>query len=115
MVAGHPFKGGLFMSTGYLTHPDMKRFALNDSTLFVPPRPNVWASAMGIGLPPVATPSFNDFFGTYFAGRQFGGFNNVKCNTMFEGMKRCYENHADAAPAETCNFYIQGFERMGCQ
>merc|ERR1712166_1294235 len=27
------------MSTGYLTHPDMKRFEINDSTVFVPPRP----------------------------------------------------------------------------
>ena len=41
MVIGHPFKGGMPMSTGYLTHPDMKRFELNDSTVFVPPRPDV--------------------------------------------------------------------------
>ena len=48
-VTGHPFKGGAFFSTGYLAHPDMKLFALNDSTLFVPPRPDVFATALGIG------------------------------------------------------------------
>ena len=50
MVVGHPFKGGYPQSTGYLTHPDMKRFALNDSTLFVPPRPDVAITAFSIGL-----------------------------------------------------------------
>ena len=50
MVVGHPFKGGYPQSTGYLAHPDMKRFALNDSTLFVPPRPDVAVSAFTIGM-----------------------------------------------------------------
>ena len=45
MVVGHPFKGGMPMSTGYLTHPDMKRFEINDSTVFVPPRPDVHGGA----------------------------------------------------------------------
>ena len=48
MIPGHPFKGALAMSTGYLAHPDMKRFALNDSTLFVPPAP--WAFVSGASL-----------------------------------------------------------------
>ena len=46
---GHPFKGAAFVSTGYLTHPDMKFFHLNDSALFVPPRPDVFATVLGIG------------------------------------------------------------------
>ena len=49
MVAGHPFKGGAFASVGMLMHPDMKFFGLNDSALFVPPRPDVFATALGIG------------------------------------------------------------------
>merc|ERR1712080_634067 len=48
-VVGHPFKGGAFVSTGFLAHPDMKFFALNDSALFVPPTPTALASAEGIG------------------------------------------------------------------
>ena len=49
MVVGHPFKGGAFVSTGLLMHPDMKLFNLNDSSLFVPPRPDAFATAAGIG------------------------------------------------------------------
>ena len=39
MVTGHPFKGGMPMSTGYLNHPEMKFFKHNDGTLYVPPNP----------------------------------------------------------------------------
>ena len=49
MVMGHPFKGGAFVPFGMLLHPDMKLFGLNDSALFVPPRPEALASAAGIG------------------------------------------------------------------
>ena len=49
MVGGHPFKGGMYLSTGYLMHPDMKRFQINDSTLFLPPNPFAWATAAGMG------------------------------------------------------------------
>ena len=49
MIVGHPFKGGLPMSTGYLAHPDMKRFGLDDSTLFTPPRPNAFMNAISMG------------------------------------------------------------------
>ena len=102
-------------STGYLQHPDMKRFALSDSTFFCPPRPGAWASMMGLtSVAATSTiPSFSDFFATYFAGKSFN-VAEPKCNTMMEGMKRCYENHADKAPVETCQYYIQGFERMAC-
>ena len=49
MVMGHPFKGGAFVPSGMLLHPDMKFFGLNDSALFVPPNPVAMASAAGIG------------------------------------------------------------------
>ena len=49
MVMGHPFKGGAFVPFGMLMHPDMKLFGLNDSALFVPPRPDAFATAAGIG------------------------------------------------------------------
>ena len=116
MVVGHPFKGGYPQSTGYLAHPDMKRFALNDSTLFVPPRPDVAITALTLGLAGQAASSrvgFGDFFANYFAGRSFN-VSEPKCNTMMEGMKRCYENHSDADPVSSCAYYIQGFERMAC-
>ena len=105
------------MSTGFLEHPDMKRFNLCDSTLFAPPRPNAWANAFpnctfGLGAAP-QIPAFGDFFATYFAGRSFN-VAEPKCTQMMEGMKRCYENHADKDPVDTCQYYIQGFERMAC-
>ena len=43
MIVGHPFKGANIASIGFLQHPDMNRFALNDASLFVPPRPDAWA------------------------------------------------------------------------
>ena len=116
MIAGHPFKGGFVMSTGYLQHPDMKKFGLNDSTLFVPPRPSAWAAMMGVGATAAAatqTPSFAEFFSSYFGGRRYN-VSDGKCNTMMEGMKKCYENHASKDPVNTCQYYIQGFERMAC-
>merc|ERR1712159_396736 len=52
-VTGHdhsgPFKGAAFVPFALLAHPDMKMFNLNDSALFVPPRPTALASAAGIG------------------------------------------------------------------
>ena len=116
MIAGHPFKGGFTMSTGFLQHPDMKRFGLNDSTFFIPPRPSAWANMMGVGAAGAAAssvPSFSDFFATYFAGKSFN-VTEPKCNTMLEGMKKCYENHATKNPENTCQYYIQGFERFSC-
>ena len=104
MVAGHPFKGATIMSTGYLQHPDMKRFALNGSELFVPPNPAVWTTAMGIGAGAAQSapiPAFGDFFATYFAGRSFN-VTAPRCATMLEGMKKCWENHTEDDPVNTC-------------
>merc|ERR1711988_274366 len=42
-IIGHEFKGGMYLSTGYLAHPHMNGFALDDATLFAPPRPDAWA------------------------------------------------------------------------
>ena len=116
MVPGHPFKGGLFMSIGYLQHPDMKRFNIQDCTLFAPPRPNASATAMALGMfstAAVQTPAFGDFFASYFAGRSFN-VSDQKCSQVLEGMKKCYENHSSANPVEACQYYIQGFERFAC-
>ena len=112
-IVGHPFKGGIMMSTGYLAHPDMKRFELDDATLFVPPRPDAHAQALVGGVQAPQVPSFGDFFGTYFAGRNFS-VANPKCSSMLESMKRCWENHTDSDPTEACQFYINGFERLAC-
>ena len=117
MVAGHPFKGGMYLSSGYLAHPDMKRFEINDSTLFLPPNPFAWTTAAGIGaMAPKAegVPSFGDFFATYFAGKSYS-CHEAKCNTMLEGLKKCWENHATKNPQEQCAYYIQGFERVAAQ
>ena len=100
MVAGHPFKGGMYLTTGYLAHPDMKRFEINDSTLFLPPNPFAWATAAGIGaMAPKApeVPSFGDFFATYFAGKSYS-CHDAKCSTMLEGLKKCWENHSTKNP-----------------
>ena len=116
MIVGHPFKGGMPFSTAYLEHPDMKRFNICDDTLFVKPRPDAWASALASGSmarAAASVPSFGDFFATYFAGRSFN-VAEPKCTKMLEGMKRCYENHSTKAPVESCQYYIQGFERMAC-
>ena len=113
MVVGHPFKGGMMLSTGYLAHPDAKRFGMNDSTLLVPPRPNAWATTGTEAPAAPQIPSFGDFFATYFAGRSFD-VSNQRCSTMLEGMKRCYENHSSESPVDSCQYYIQGFERFAC-
>ena len=89
MVVGHPFKGGMPMSTGYLTHPDMKRFEINDSTVFVPPRPDV---ANGLYASASPAPTYLDFFASYFAGRSLNS-SDPKCNTFMMGMKNCFENN----------------------
>ena len=45
----------------------MKRFGIADSTFFQPPRPDVWANAMGLGAATASNfPSFGEFFGAYF-------------------------------------------------
>ena len=111
MIPGHPFKGGLALSSGFLAHPDMKRFELNDATLFVPPRPNAWAQSLVAGMAAPQVPTFGDFFASYFAGRSFNVV-NPKCTSMMEGMKKCYENNED--PVTQCQYYIQGFERLSC-
>ena len=111
MVVGHPFKGGMPMSTGQLEHPDMKRFEINDSTAFVPPRPDVHGGASQSAA--ASPPGFGDFFASYFIGRSFN-VSDPKCNTFMEGMKRCYENNTSSNPVGTCQHYIQGFERMAC-
>lgn len=39
LVAGHPFKGSWVSSSGFLLHPEMKRFQINTPILFAPPNP----------------------------------------------------------------------------
>ena len=115
MICGHPFKGGLPYSTGYLEHPDMKRFELNDSTYFFPPRPSALVSAFAAGSAGTASsiPSFGDFFYSYFGGKSYS-VSDGKCGAMMEGMKKCWENHDKEDPVEACQYYISGFERLAC-
>ena len=109
-IVGHPFKGGFLMGIGYLQHPDMKRFAINDSNMFAPPRPDAWAGHIAAAA--AVAPAFGDYFGTYFAGRSFS-VTDPKCSSMLESMKRCWENHSEGAE-EACGYYVQGFERLAC-
>ena len=104
MIPGHPFKGGLMLSSGFLQHPDMKRFELNDATLFVPPRPNAFAQSLAAGLIAPQVPAFGDFFATYFGGKSFNVV-NPKCTSMLEGMKKCYENNGADAVSQ-CQYYV---------
>ena len=115
-VAGHPFKGGYRFSTGFLQHPDLKRFKIGDVTFYVPPRPDVHATAAGVGAAAAtagAIPSFGDFFATYFGGRNYT-VSEPACSKMMEGMKRCWENHSESNPVEACQYYIGGFSRLAC-
>ena len=107
MIVGHPFKGGMPYSVGYLQHPDMKRFGIADSTFFKPPRPSAFVTAMGIGagLEASPIPSFGDFFATYFSGKSYY-VSDGKCGAMMEGMKKCYENNEQEDPVESCQYYI---------
>ena len=98
------------MSIGYLAHPDMKRFELNDSTLFSPPRPD---AAAGSTWSAPQMPAFADFFGTYFHGKSFS-VSEPKCSSMLENMKRCWENNKNGNPEDQCSYYINGFERLAC-
>ena len=111
MIAGHPFKTRWQgMSSGYLEHPDMKRFNINTPILFAPPNPDKMVGAV---RQESSLPSFADFFQSYFGGSTIQ-VSNASCGRMMENMKRCYENHADKDPVDTCQYYIQGFERMAC-
>lgn len=109
MIVGHPFKGGNIMSTGQLDHPDMKRFALADSSLFVPPRLDAWGNTLGQAQP-TQVPSFQDFFASYF-GATSCNISSTKCENMLSGLKRCYENNGENA-MDACQYYIQGVERL---
>ena len=91
----------------------MKRFGINDSTFFNPPRPGAWVNAPGLGAVTAASfPSFGEFFGAYFQGKSFNT-TDPKCAVMVEGMKKCYENNSKD-PINQCQYYISGFERMSC-
>ena len=100
------------MSSGYLEHPDMKRFELNDATAFLPPRPTAWAQNLAAGIQQPMAPSFGYFFATYFAGKSWNAA-NPKCSLFMEGMKKCWENNSED-PIDQCQYYIQGFERTAC-
>ena len=82
MIPGHPFKGGVVMSTGQLMHPDLKRFMIPTPILFLPPFPgkNPYECAV---QPQV--PTFSDFFSSYF-GTQNLNINNEKCQKFVDGM-----------------------------
>ena len=95
MVAGHLFKGGMYFTTGYLAHLDMKRFEINDSTIFLPPNPFAWTTAAVIGsMAPKApeVPSIGDFFATYFAGKSYS-CHDAKFSTILVCLKKYWENH----------------------
>ena len=88
---------------GYLMHPDMKRFDIQDATLWAPPRPDAWVSGENVHEKKHApvVPAFGDFFASYFGGRQFNCAND-NCTRALEGLKKCWENHATKNPVESC-------------
>ena len=89
MVAGHPFKGGSFYSTGQLCHPDLKRFQINTPVLFAPPNPLKSAGFMAAA---VSVPTFANFYQSYF-GSAPQNLTNPKCTSFLSGMKSCFENN----------------------
>ena len=101
MIVGHPFKGGHVASIGFLQHPDMRRFGLNDASLYAPPRPDAWAQALLVTHAVGGIPSFGDFFATYFGGRSFS-VSEPNASKALEGLKKCYENHSSSDPVSAC-------------
>ena len=111
MVAGHPFKGGAPYSIGNLRHPDIKRFNLFSSTLFVPPHPDKTVGSVK-QAPNNAT--FGDVMQQNF-GSQVLNVSNPACRKMLENFKMCFENHqAKGNPATACGFYSSGLKRLSC-
>ena len=108
-IPGHPFKGNTGLSSGYLLHPDMFKFQLNNPYLFSPPNPTKVAGAAAAAL---TVPSFGSFFQNYFGGSTYQ-LADSRCNKMLENMKRCYENNQANADS-ACAFYVDGFKRLAC-
>jgi hypothetical protein len=108
-IAGHPFKGGWVLSTGQLEHPDLKRFQIETPVLFKPPNPVKDANYQS---PAPATPSFANFFSSYFGNASYN-LSNANCSKMMTNLKSCYEANPDSAD-QTCAYYVNGFKRMAC-
>merc|ERR1711865_90825 len=108
-VAGHPFKGGWVYSTGQLEHPDLKRFQIETPMLFKPTNP---VKRHDYEAPAPATPSFANFFASYFGNAHYS-LTNPQCSKMLANMKNCYESNSDNAD-HACEYYVNGFRRMAC-
>ena len=110
LVAGHPFKGSWVSSSGFLLHPEMKRFQINTPILFAPPNP---LKVVGAASTQSSVPTFANFFSSYFGGASYN-LKSQNAGKMLEGMKRCYENNS-VNPLQSCSYYIDGFKRMAVQ
>ena len=109
-VAGHPFKGGWVSSSGFLLHPEMKRFQIMSPILFAPPNP---AKVAGVATAVATVPTFSSFFSTYFGSANYNS-DNTACGKMMAGLRRCYETNAGANPLSACQYYVDGFKRLHC-
>ena len=99
LVAGHPFKGSWVASSGYLLHPEMKRFQINTPYLFAPPNPlKTVGAAAAVGA---TIPTFNSFFSAYFGSSNYNSENSA-CSKMMAGLRRCYETNAAQNPHSAC-------------
>ena len=110
-MAGHPFKGSWVSSSGYLLHPEMKRFQINTPILFAPPNPlkTVGATA-AVGA---TVPTFNNFFSAYFVGSSYTSENSA-CGKVFSGLRKCFETNAATNPHVACQYYLDAFKRFNC-
>ena len=82
MIPGHPFKGGVWLSSGQLLHPDLKRFGLASAVFFKPPMAgkNPYDAAVQGSV----VPSFSDFFASYFGSSWKTG--NSACSKVYANM-----------------------------
>ena len=110
MIPGHSFKGGVWLSTGQLLHPDLKRFGLATAVFFKPPTPHKNPYDAPAETPVV--PAFSDFFSSYFGSSWNRG--NTSCSKIFDNMQNCYTNHMSKDPTSTCEHYINSFQRLSC-
>ena len=110
MIPGHPFKGGVWLSTGQLLHPDLKRFGLATAVFFKPPMP--FKNPYDGSAPTNVVPSFSDFFGSYFGATW--NKSNLSCTKIYDNMAKCYSNHMSKNPTATCEHYINSFKRLSC-
>ena len=110
MIAGHPFKGGMFpMSRGMLLNPEIKRFAIFSPLFFKAVRPGT-----GVGDKPQENSfieSSDKLVEAYTGSNAVWG--SERAQALKNNLEKCFTNSvkSGADPEAQCQYYVQGLKR----